>query len=76
MTAMCGACQGSQQIKGRVDYVTWSSTASPYDSASFLRPHECFMEGNAIPCPYCLPRVYGDIKRVELCKDLLKPQEP
>lgn len=61
---MCDACQGTQQIAGRVEYVTWRSHPSPYDSASYLTPHENWMEGNRIPCPYCLPRVYGDIRRV------------
>lgn len=65
---MCGACQGTERVNGRVDYVTWSSHASPYDSATRLTPHESWMEGNLIPCPYCLPRVYGNIKRIELRK--------
>jgi hypothetical protein len=71
---MCGACEGAERIAGRVDYVTWSSSASPYDSASFLTPHECYMEGNAIPCPYCHPNLYGDIRRVTIRKDLPKPE--
>jgi hypothetical protein len=76
MTAPCGACQGSQQIAGRVVYVTWHSKASPYETATRLTPSENWMEGNGIPCPYCLPRVYGDIRRVESRKDLPKPEQP
>lgn len=66
---MCDACQDTKQISGRVDYITWSSKASPYESATRLTPAENWMEGNRIPCPYCLPNVYGDIRRVDLRKD-------
>jgi hypothetical protein len=63
---MCAACNGTKRISGRVDHVRWAGDPARDDSATHLTPQECWVEGDDIDCPYCLPGLYGDIKRIEL----------
>lgn len=63
---MCAACKDTKRVSGRVDHVRWVSHPAKYDSATNLTPHNCWVEGSDIECPYCLSGQYGDIKRVTL----------
>lgn len=65
---MCGVCQGTERVSGRVDHTRWRDHPSMYSSASNSLPMECWDEGS-IACPYCRPELYGRIRRVELRKE-------
>ena len=67
---MCGVCNDTAEISGRVDHVRWTNVARRYSAATNGNRVECYIEGDRIPCPYCRADMYGTISRVTIRKDM------
>lgn len=62
---MCLVCGERRRFSGRVDYIVWSQRddGTPATNGVAGIAHSA---GDSIPCPVCVPSLYGPIVKLEI----------